>query len=248
MSRFDNFPDPIQVAVIGASGGIGSALINELLSEAKVTRVFSLSRCREKHAICNEKLIHGYLDLEDETSLNQLGDIFSGEKLDVVIVATGVLHGEGFRPEKSLKDLNIDNLNKLFAINAFAPALIARQLLPCLPKSNPAVFAAISARVGSISDNRLGGWYSYRASKAALNMLLKTISIESARSRPKAVICGLHPGTVDTALSEPFQRNVPSGKLFSPEKSAAYLLDVVSNLKPEHSGKVFDWAGKEIPS
>lgn len=247
MSRFDRFPDSLQIVVIGANGGIGSALIRELLREPKVGKIFSFSRCHEKQSVCHDKLIHGYLDLENEISIQQLGATLSGERLDIVLLATGVLHGESFQPEKSLRDLSLDKLNKLFAINTFAPALIAQQLLPLLAKKGPAVFAALSARVGSISDNRLGGWYSYRASKAALNMLLKSASIESARSRPQAVICGLHPGTVDTALSEPFQRNVPEVQLFSPEVSASHLLDVISALQTQDTGKVFDWAGKEIP-
>lgn len=247
MNRFEQFPDELQVVVIGASGGIGRALVDQLLNEPKVTKVFALSRCHGEHLACDDKVIHGYLDIEDETSLQQLGDTLAGERLDIILVATGLLHDENIQPEKSLRDLAMDKLYKLFTVNTFAPALIAQQLLPSMPKNSQAVFAALSARVGSISDNRLGGWYSYRASKAALNMLLKTLSIEVARSRPKAVICGLHPGTVNTALSHPFQRNVSPEQLFSPAKSASKLLDLVSSLTPSDSGKIYDWAGKEVP-
>ena len=137
-------------------------------------------------------------------------------------------------------------LARNFAINSIGPALVAKHFLPLLPDEGRAGFAALAARVGSIGDNRLGGWYSYRASKAALVMLMRTYSVELARKKPDAFCVTLHPGTVDTQLSEPFQRNVPEGKLFTPEFSASSLLDVLDGIGPEQSGRQFAWDGEEI--
>ncbi len=136
---------------------------------------------------------------------------------------------------------------RAFEINTIGPALIAKHVLPWLPRDRRAVFAALSARVGSIGDNRLGGWYSYRASKAALNQIIRTLSIELAAKHPLAICVGLHPGTVDTALSKPFQTGVPESKLTGPAIAAAHLLYVISRLTPQDSGKVFDWRGEAVP-
>ena len=135
---------------------------------------------------------------------------------------------------------------RAYQINAIGPALVAKHFLPLLATDRKAVFAALSARVGSIGNNRLGGWYAYRASKAALNMILKTLSIELARRNPSAICVGLHPGTVDTRLSGPFQRGVPGDKLFSPHRSAPCLLKVINALSPGQSGRVLAWDGKPI--
>ncbi len=132
-------------------------------------------------------------------------------------------------------------------VNAIGPALVAKHLLPLLPRDGRSVFAALSARVGSIGDNRLGGWHGYRASKAALNMLLRCLHVELVRTRPEALCVGLHPGTVDTPLSRPFQRGVPEGRLFTPEDAAARLLAVLDGLRAEHGGCVLDHAGVVVP-
>ena len=168
------------------------------------------------------------------------------EPLDLVIVATGILHAGEIQPERRIKEINAETMQAVFAVNTIGPALAAKHFLPKLAKSAPSVFAAISARVGSIADNRLGGWTSYRASKAALNMVLRTFSIEHARSRRQSAIVALHPGTVDTPLSEPFSKRVPDGKLFEPQRSAGYLLDVIDGLNPEDSGGFFAWDGSRI--
>jgi NAD(P)-dependent dehydrogenase (short-subunit alcohol dehydrogenase family) len=139
-------------------------------------------------------------------------------------------------------------LAEVFAVNTIGPALIAKHTLPLLPRDRRAVFAAISARVGSISDNRLGGWYGYRAAKAALNQVLKTAAIELAAKAPQAVCIGLHPGTVATDLSKPFRGNVSAEKLFTPEQSAGHLLDVIARVTPADSGGVFDWKGDRVPA
>jgi NAD(P)-dependent dehydrogenase (short-subunit alcohol dehydrogenase family) len=163
-----------------------------------------------------------------------------------VIVATGLLHAQRVAPERSNSALDAAQLLRLYAVNAVGPALIAKHFLPLLPRAEPSVFAALSARVGSIGDNRLGGWHSYRASKAALNMLIRTMAIELKRTRPDAILVGLHPGTVDTKLSKPFQRGVPEGRLFTPDESAKHLLAVVDGLGPQDSGGVFAWDGTRI--
>ncbi len=163
-----------------------------------------------------------------------------------MIVASGYLHQDGNGPEKDWRHLSAEELARNFAINATGPALVAKHFLPLLTEEGRSGFAALSARVGSISDNGLGGWYSYRASKAALNMIIRTLSVELARKKPEAFCVGLHPGTVDTGLSEPFQRNVPEGKLFTPDFAASKLLDTLGKLGPEDSGRCFAWDGQEI--
>ena len=145
-----------------------------------------------------------------------------------------------------MRELDAGKLARVFAINAAGPALVAKHFLPNLRKGSKTAFAALSARVGSIGDNRLGGWYAYRASKAALNMLLKTLSIEQARQRPDSIIVGLHPGTVNTELSSPFTKRTPAAKLFTPEVSAGHLLNVLDGLTPEDSGGVFAWDGQRV--
>jgi NAD(P)-dependent dehydrogenase (short-subunit alcohol dehydrogenase family) len=164
----------------------------------------------------------------------------------VILVATGLLQGEGISPEKNVRALSHEGFTKSFEINTIGPAMTAKYFVPLLSRDGKSVFAALSARVGSISDNRLGGWYAYRASKAALNMVLKTLSLEIGRRFKNQIIVGLHPGTVDTGLSKPFQGNVPEGKLFTPEFAAGKLLSVIDGLSAEDSGNLFDWAGEQI--
>jgi NAD(P)-dependent dehydrogenase (short-subunit alcohol dehydrogenase family) len=166
----------------------------------------------------------------------------------LTIVASGALTLPGGRgPEKALRALEGEAMARAFAINTIGPALIARHLLPLWPRKGRHVLGILSARVGSIADNRLGGWHSYRASKAALNMLVKTFAIELARTHPEAIVVSLHPGTVDSGLSRPFQGQVAPDKLFSPERAAVHLLDVIDNLTPADSGGFFAWDGAPIP-
>ena len=221
--------------VIGASGGIGSALAERLTGSGRFKTVHALSRSATG------------LDLEDEASIAAAArHIAEGPPPELIIVATGVLHS-GRQPERSLRALDAEHLLRDYRINAVGPALVAKHLLPLMPRDRRAVFAAISARVGSIGDNRLGGWHSYRASKAALNMLLRNLAIETARTHPQAIVAGLHPGTVDTALSSPFQKGVPENRLFTPAYSAQRLLEVIDGLQPTDSGGVFAWDGQRIP-
>lgn len=243
-----SFGEAIRVAIIGASGGIGSALADELESCPSVARIFRLSR--SPIGTTGDRSSHLRLDLEDETSIAKAADTIQNEveAIDLVIVATGLLHSEraGIRPEKTFRALSAETMMATLQANTIGPALVAKHFLPLLAKDRKVVFAALSARVGSIEDNRLGGWHSYRASKAALNMLIKTFSIELARQRPLALCVGLHPGTVDTGLSQPFQRNVESDALFSPKTSACHMLSVLDELSCDQSGSVFAWDGKLI--
>jgi NAD(P)-dependent dehydrogenase (short-subunit alcohol dehydrogenase family) len=223
--------------VIGASGGIGAAVESALRASGRHAVIHGLSRSGMDR-----------LDLEDETSIREAAArIAAGPPPSLVFVATGVLH-DGETPERSYRAMTADHLLRDYRINAVGPALIAKHFLPLIPRAQRAVFAALSARVGSISDNRLGGWHSYRASKAGLNMILRNLAIETARSHPDLIVAGLHPGTVASDLSAPFQRGVQPGKLFTPDYSAGRLLDVLDGLTPDDSGGVFAWDGTRVPA
>ena len=241
MPRLEGFGDNLKVAVFGASGGIGSALTDALAEAVNVDTVFAISRKGMNGAACVSPV--RCLEYSEEN----LGELAAGlPELDVIICALGVLHGQTFGPEKSRRELSLENMQRVFHVNTFLPSLIAKQMLPKMRRNRKSVFAALSARVGSISDNRLGGWYSYRASKAALNMMIKTMAIEHARRFKYSAVIGLHPGTVDTELSKPFQTNVAKEKLFDPDFSAARLLDVIEKVTPDETGKIFAWDGQEI--
>ena len=186
-------------------------------------------------------------DLTDEAGIATAAQAIIGE-VELVIVATGVLHDDAHavRPERSYRALDGAAMARVLAINTIGPALIAKHFLSLLPRGRRAVFAALSARVGSIGDNRQGGWHAYRASKAALNMLIANFAIELARTHPQAVVAGLHPGTVDTGLSLPFQRGVAPERLFSAPVAAGHLLAVIDGLVPADSGGLFAWDGARI--
>lgn len=187
------------------------------------------------------------IDITSETSIEEAAGLLRDKApYSTILITSGLLHDSSVSPEKALRELDQQSLMRLFAVNAVGPALVAKHFVPLLPKHGRCIFAALSARVGSIGDNRLGGWYGYRASKAALNMYIKTLAIELARTRPEAICVALHPGTVDTDLSKPFQKAVPSNRLFSPDQSAAHLLGVLDQLTPDQSGRCFAWDGAEI--
>jgi NAD(P)-dependent dehydrogenase (short-subunit alcohol dehydrogenase family) len=225
--------------IIGASGGIGGALEAALIDEGEFHTVHGFARSRTGAQ---------HLDVLDEQSIAAAAaHIADGPAPALIVVASGVLHSDGHDPEKALRDLDSTWLAQVYAVNAIGPALVAKHLLPMMPKGGRTVFAALSARVGSISDNKLGGWYGYRASKAALNMMVRNLAIEERRRNSSAIIVALHPGTVDTKLSRPFQGAVQPGRLFTPDRAAVQLLDVIEELRPPDSGKLFDFEGREVP-
>ena len=230
--------------VIGSSGGIGRALVEALVVEG-VGTVHGLSRTGV--AGPSPQVIPGSIDIRDDASIASAAARIGGiGPVDLIIVATGLLHDQRIRPEKTYRNLSADVLSEYFAVNAIGPALVAKHFLPLLARERRAVFACLSARVGSIGDNRLGGWYGYRASKAALNMLIRTLSIELARTAPDAICVALHPGTVDTGLSAPFQAGVPPEKLFTAAFSARSLLSVINGLNPEQTGDCYAWDGELV--
>lgn len=242
------------VLIGGASRGIGLALCAALLARDEVAQVWAVSRSATTSpelatlaAQYGDRLKPVDCDARDEKSLEALvNETLAGcDHLHLVISALGILHQDGARAEKGLAQLTLAGLQASFATNTFAPILLLKHLLPLL-RRQPATFAALSARVGSIGDNRLGGWYSYRASKAALNQLLHTASIELKRLNPASTVLAIHPGTTDTELSRPFQANVPEGQLFEPAFSADRILDVVGAHGPADSGTFWDWNDKPI--
>ena len=235
-----------RVVIVGANGGIGSALTNLISGQPGCTRLYALSRIPVRHFGNNVTSLA--CDTTNEAGIIAAAHAIEREgAVDTVIIATGKLHGDNpaVSPEKDWKQLDPLAMAHVFAVNTIGPALVMKHFAPLLPKEGRSVMAALSARVGSISDNRLGGWYSYRASKAALNQFIRTFSIELARKRKDAIVLGLHPGTVATGLSEPFQSS--AYERFTPEQSAEFLLAVIDNANTSMTGKVYDWNGKPVP-
>ncbi len=235
--------------VAGASGGIGQALCAALLDRG--APVVALSRRAPAEWIEGPDRLFIPTDILDEASLaiaaarvRALGATWGPPRL--IIAATGVLHSATLAPEKTYRALSAVALAEAFAVNAIGPALLAKHFLILTPRAGRSVFAALSARVGSIGDNRLGGWHGYRASKAALNQILRTLSIEHARARPEGIVVALHPGTVATGLSAPFSRGAPAA-VFTPAVAAAHLLRVIDGLTPAMSGGFFALDGSPIP-
>lgn len=242
--------------VIGASQGIGLEFVRQLLNNPEVELVFATYRKPETATGLldltpqfPQKLLTFSLDItqedEIEKTVRQIQE--KVKELHFVINCVGILHEGNLQPEKSLRQINAQQLLRYFEVNSIGTALLAKHLMPLFRHRDRAIFATISAKIGSIGDNRLGGWYGYRASKAALNMFIRTTAIEYSRRCPKTIVVALHPGTTDTKLSEPFQKNVPPEKLFSTEKTVSQLLTVIQNLVPEHSGEFFSWDGSFLP-
>lgn len=235
MSALRSFPDRGVAVVFGASGGIGGALVDAIRSAECFAHVVGFSRSTAPA-----------IDLLDEASL-EAAAVFATNmgSLRLVIDATGFLHDDHQEPEKSWRQLDAAKLARSLALNAIGPALIMKHVLPRLPRVGKAVFATLSARVGSIGDNRLGGWYSYCASKAALNQLVRTAAVELARRSPDALCIALHPGTVATTLSAPFGSG--GHEVYTPAEAARHLLAVVDQLNAEANGGFFDWRGEPVP-
>lgn len=229
-------------ALIVGGGGIGRALMAQLQQQAPQLQLHLATRSPRPGDACR-------LDLTDDASLQALQDLAEArwQPLRLVINTAGVLHGAALQPEKRLAAVERRGLETSFAVNAFGPLLLAQAVAGALPRDLPSHFASLSARVGSIGDNRLGGWYAYRGAKAAQNQLLRTLSIEWRRRLPQCCVSLLHPGTTATALSQPFQGSVQADKLFSPDRAASQLLQVLAGLTAAHSGGFWAWDGQAIP-
>ena len=227
-------PEAYRAVVLGSSGAIGCALVAALLADTRCAQVLAYSRSSDP----------GF-ELEDEAGIATCAAHAAAHgAVHLVLDATGALHMDGHGPEKRLGALDPLRLARAFAVNAIGPALLLKHFVPLLATDAPAVFATLSARVGSIEDNRTGGWYGYRASKAALNMLLQTAAIEAARTRPLAVFAALQPGTVASKLSGPF---VPAADALTPAASAAGMLEALNALQPTGRAQFVDYRGGTIP-
>ncbi len=254
---FHSFAMPMNILVQGASRGIGLELVRQLLQRENLARVFA--SCRDPggaHELktlvetSTSRLTVVELDVCDEDSIARAAERVSAatSRLDIIVNCAGVLHdGDEMHPERRLSQVTRINMLKSFEVNALGALLVAKHFNAMFDKQERCIFATLSARVGSISDNRLGGWYAYRASKAAQNMLTKNLSIELPRTARGVICVGLHPGTVDTDLSRPFQRAVPAEQLFTLAQAARQLLSVVDALKPQDNGSLIAWNGESIP-
>ena len=229
--------DQLKIAIFGSSGAIGSALCRKYIQQENVEKVYCFSR--KITEVKHEKVHCFVLDYLDEENLSTISSEINFS-FDIILISIGAL----LNPEKSIKDLNVEKFNNMISANTLPTLLIGKYFLPKLNKNRISKFASLSARVGSISDNFLGGWYSYRASKSALNMIIKNFSIEINRTNKNSIIFGLHPGTVTSKLSDPFKNK--NKNYFSPETSADYLYNVIETKTKNDSGKIFDWNNQEI--
>jgi NAD(P)-dependent dehydrogenase (short-subunit alcohol dehydrogenase family) len=243
-------PQPPSAAlVVGAGQGIGLEFVRQLLP--RVDRLYATYRNPQSQllTIPDSRLRCLEMDITDEAQVVAAIQHIQSETtaLQVVVNCVGMLHDDTIQPEKSLRHINSAQLIRYFQINSIGAILLAKQVQPLLKHRERAIFATISAKVGSIGDNQLGGWYGYRASKAALNMLMRNTAIEYKRTCPRAIVVMLHPGTTDTQLSRPFQRHVPPEKLFSVERTVQQLLAVLDQLQETDSGEFFSWDGSRLP-
>lgn len=231
------------ILIAGASGGIGKEFTKLYCNDPNVEKVIALSR--KMNNIDNPKIQSIEVDYSREETFDNLNDVLQLESISTIIIATGILHTDQIKPEKSIAGLDLVTLQKVFQVNVFGPTLLVKKLLPLIKKSKGVKIVFLSARVGSISDNSLGGWHSYRSSKSALNMMISNLSIELQRIDKAHVVIGVHPGTVQSQLSEPFLKNVKHN-IFSPKESVGLLSKVISDIDQKDSGKCFDFSGKII--
>ncbi|MEZ9572005.1 SDR family oxidoreductase [Vibrio sp. 10N.261.55.F4] len=238
----------LHILVVGGSGGIGFAVVKHLLSELSRFDFLDVHVDATYHSqqpeLENSRLNWHKVDATDEADIKRLSSEF--EQLDWLINCVGMLHTPDLGPEKNLSSIDPEFFLKNISVNTLPSLLLAKHFTPVLRTSDNPKFAVVSAKVGSISDNRLGGWYSYRSSKAALNMFIKTMSIEWQRTIKKGTVLALHPGTTDTALSKPFQTNVPEGKLFESSYVAHQLVDIIRTAIPDNSGHFYAYDGEQL--
>ena len=255
MSFIDEI-NPVNTLIVGASQGIGLGFVKKLLQDERISKIYATYRqvdsASELITLAGEhpeRLSCLSVDITEESQIAEAVQKIRTQvnKLHLVVNCVGLLHEGSLQPEKSLRQINPENLLRYFQINSIGAVLLAKHLLPLFKHGERSVFASISAKIGSIGDNQLGGWYGYRASKAALNMLMRTTAIEYGRSSPKTLVVTLHPGTTDTRLSRPFQGNVPPEKLFSVERTVTQLLNVIEQLQEGDSGQFFSWDGSRLP-
>jgi NAD(P)-dependent dehydrogenase (short-subunit alcohol dehydrogenase family) len=239
--------------IVGGGRGIGLGFVRQLLAQAEIGRVYATYRrvasATELLAIDDSRLCCLQMDLTDEAQIAVVVRQIQAETaaLHYVVNCVGVLHEGEMQPEKSLRHINSEQLLRYFQVNSIGAILLFKQVQPLIKHPDRSILATISAKVGSIGDNQIGGWYGYRASKAALNMLIRTTAIEYKRTCPQAILVALHPGTTDTQLSLPFQRNVPAEKLFSVDRTVGQLLTVIAGLDVKDSGEFFSWDGSRLP-
>ena len=243
------FMDPIRAVIIGGNGGVGREFVQQLQSSDQVESIVATHRKAIPVEFEHPKVTWVPVDVRKEESIEDLAKQLkeTGTKPNLIINCIGILHTSEFGPEKTWRHLNAQTMHDVFAINAFAVGLLGKHLIPLIPRQGRSIFASLSARVGSIADNRLGGWYSYRASKTAHNMFVKTLSIEAWRKHPELAIVSLHPGTVDTALSEPFTARYDPKKLFTATRCVNELSTVITDLTAKDTGGFFAWDGQAIP-
>ena len=235
------------IIIFGGNGSIGKAFINGLSTQYPTATLYAISRDHKKSEYSNPNIIPITIDYGDETALyNARLKVTKNNSIDMIIIATGVLQNKEVNPEKSLRDITSHQLHYIFEINTVIPTLILKHFAPYLNKNKRSVCAILSARVGSISDNHLGGWYAYRMSKSALNMVIKNTAIEIKRTHAQSIIVGLHPGTVDTPLSKPYQHHIAKQQLFTPQYAIEKMIHVLNNLHHTQTGKIIAYDGTEI--
>ena len=231
------------ILIAGSSGAIGSEFTRFYSDDPNVEKIVTLSR--KKNDSLNKKIQSIEIDYNKEETFKNLDKISELDSISSIIIATGTLHTDQIKPEKSIDGINFEGLKNIFQVNLFGPTLLVKKLMPLIKKSQGVKIVFLTARVGSISDNKLGGWYSYRSSKSALNMMISNFSIELQRSNKENIVIGIHPGTVKSHLSEPFLRHVKHN-IFSPRESVELMTKVISNISQKDSGKCFDFLGKVI--
>ncbi len=238
--------DKVNVVIAGG-GALGTAFANALLREFAVSDISLLART-EPNGLDPRVELHP-VEATDPASIVAAASALGRrlQRVHLLVNTVGLLHGAGVQPEKRLRDLTATAFQQSLAVNALFPALLAEAFSCALRHEEPALFASLSARVGSISDNHLGGWYSYRAAKAAHNMLLRTLSREWRVSHRNVAVVAMHPGTVASGLSRPFVKPTYNKRVLRPEESVAHMIAVMRNLKPDDSGSFYDWRGEPIP-